>query len=158
MDPLLERLKLNARESVADLAKLLSMSEADVEAQIADFEARGMIKGYHAIVDEDQLGDRVRAQIEVRVTPEREGGFDTIASRISKFPEVHTMYLMSGGYDLSLLVVGDNLREVASFVSEKLATIPGVTGTATHFMLKTYKYRGVLMEMEDEHKRLQVSP
>ena len=96
--------------------------------------------------------------IEVKVTPEREGGFDRIAGRISKFPEVEALYLMSGGYDLLVFVSGTNLKEVAAFVSARLATMEGVVSTATHFMLKTYKELGVLMEVKDEQERLQVSP
>jgi DNA-binding Lrp family transcriptional regulator len=111
------------------------------------------------VVDEDQLDlDMVTAVIEVNVAPEREGGFNDIAKRLSKFPGVKSTYLMSGRFDLMLFVSGKNLKEVASFVSEKLATIEGVTSTATHFMLKTYKQNGVLMEKEDEYERLKISP
>ena len=98
------------------------------------------------------------AVIEVKVQPEREGGFDRIARRISGFPEVVNMHLMSGKYDLLLFVEGDNLRKVASFVSERLATLDGVLSTGTHFMLKTYKQDGVLMDGEKQDDRLQVSP
>ena len=159
MNELLEILKTNARESVESLAKQLNLSEDEVQAHITRLESEGVIKGYQAIINEDVLEhDTVKAVIEVKVTPEREGGFNAIAHRISKFPEVTSVYLMSGAYDLILFVQGDNLHRVASFVSEKLATIPGVNGTATHFMLKTYKHRGVLMEKEDEYERLKVSP
>ncbi len=159
MNELLNILRTNARESVASLAKQLNLSEEDVCTQIAQLEADGVIKGYQAIINEDVLEhDTVKAVIEVKVTPEREGGFNEIAQRISKFPEVTSVYLMSGAYDLILFVQGANLHRVASFVSEKLATIPGVNGTATHFMLKTYKHRGVLMEKEDAYERLKVSP
>jgi DNA-binding Lrp family transcriptional regulator len=96
--------------------------------------------------------------IEVKVTPEREGGFNHIADRISRFEEVQSLYLMSGAFDLLLFVSGRTLKEVAFFVSDKLATIPGVLSTATHFMLKTYKDHGVLMESQDEYERLKVSP
>jgi DNA-binding Lrp family transcriptional regulator len=94
----------------------------------------------------------------VKIQPEREGGFDRIASRIAKFDEVTSLFLMSGGYDLLIFVEGRSLREVAQFVAEKLATLQGVTSTATHFMLKTYKEQGVLMLDEEENERLKVSP
>jgi len=159
MDELLRLLKQNALESTANLAKMLNMTEAEVKAKIVAYEKRGIIRGYQAIVDEDQLDlERVRAVIEVKITPEREGGFDRVAARVSKFPEVQSAFLMSGSYDLLLFVTAKNLREVAMFVSEKLATIEGVLSTSTHFMLKTYKDQGVLMEHEKQHERLQVSP
>jgi len=159
MDELLELLKRNALESPESLARLLNASVEEVKAKIADYEQRGVIRGYQAIVNEDQLDlDRVRAVIEVRITPEREGGFDRVAGHIAKFTEVDSLFLMSGGYDLLVIVKGRNLREVAFFVSEKLATIDGVVSTSTHFMLKTYKDQGVLMEDEQKHERLQVSP
>ena len=159
MDELLRLLKENALESPRNLAKMLSMTEAEVKAKIDDYEKRGVIRGYQAIVNEDQLDlNRVRAVIEVKITPEREGGFDRVAARVSRFPEVKSLYLMSGSYDLLVFVSGDNLRQVAGFVSEKLATIEGVLSTSTHFRLKTYKDQGVLMEVEKENERLQVSP
>lgn len=159
MDELLKLLQSNALESVENLAKLLGTSEAEVKAKITEYEKRGVIRGYQAIVNEDQLAlNRVTAVIEVNVTPQREGGFNHIAARISKFPEVHSVYLMSGRFDLLLFIEGQNLNEVASFVSERLATMDGVTSTATHFMLKTYKRHGVLMESQDEYERLKVSP
>ncbi len=159
MDELLKILKSNALESAENIGKMLNLSAAEVRARIADYEKQGIIRGYQAIVNEDVLKmDRVTAVIEVRVSPEREGGFNAIASRIGKFSEVQSIYLVSGDYDLLLFVVGRDLKEVAFFVSEKLATIDGVQGTATHFMLKTYKHHGVLMESQDEYERLKVSP
>jgi DNA-binding Lrp family transcriptional regulator len=159
MDELLKILKNNALESTENIAKMLDLSEEEVRTRIAEYEKRGVIRGYQAIVNEDVLKmDRVTALIEVKVSPEREGGFNHIASRISKFSEVQSVYLVSGAFDLLLFVVGNDLKEVAFFVSEKLATIDGVQGTATHFMLKTYKHHGVLMEAQDEYERLKVSP
>jgi DNA-binding Lrp family transcriptional regulator len=159
MDELLNILKRNALERPEDIARMLRIDADDVKARIRDYEAKGIIRGYQAILNEDQLDlDRVTAVIEVKVTPEREGGFDRIASRVSRFPEVQSAYLMSGSFDILLFVAGRNLKEVALFVSEKLATLQGVTSTATHFMLKTYKRNGVLMETTDEDERLQVSP
>ncbi|MBN1269075.1 MAG: Lrp/AsnC family transcriptional regulator [Kiritimatiellae bacterium] len=159
MDELLKLLKKNAKESPDNLGKMLGLSPDQVQAKIAEYEEKGIIRGYQAIVDEDQLDlDRVMAVIEVKVTPEREGGFNRVAMRISKFSEVQSAYLMSGAYDLLLFVSGKDLKSVASFVSERLATLEGVTSTSTHFMLKTYKHHGVLMENTHEDERLQVSP
>ena len=159
MDELLKLLKKNALETAEDLAKQLDMTVDEVKARIAEYEKQGVIRGYQAIVNEDQLDlTRVTAVIEVDVTPQREGGFNHIATRLSKFPEVQSVYLMSGRFDLMLFVEGKTLKDVASFVSERLSTIDGVTATATHFMLKTYKHHGVLMESQDEYERLKVSP
>lgn len=159
MDELLQALKKNAMESPADLARMLNTTEADVRQRIAAYERQGVIRGYHAMVNEDQLNlDNVTAVIEVKVTPERDGGFDRIANRLSKFEEVTDLHLVSGAYDLLVFVRGRNLKEVAFFVSEKLAALENVLSTATHFMLKTYKEHGVLMETTDDHERLSVSP
>lgn len=159
MDKLLKLLKENALESTSNLAKMLDISEGEVKKRIKEYEESGVIRAYKAIVNEDQLDlDRVRAVIEVKITPEREGGFDRIASSLSRFDEVESLFLMSGGYDLLVFVKGKTLHEVARFVSEKLATIQGVISTGTHFMLKTYKDQNVLMETEESDERLQVSP
>lgn len=159
MDELLRILKSNALEKPENIARMLNITPDQVRARIAEYERSGVIRGYQAILNEDLLElDRVTAVIEVKVSPEREGGFDRIAERISRFPEVQSAYLMSGAYDLLLFVTGDSLKEVAMFVSEKLATLEGVLSTATHFMLKTYKHHGILMTEERSDDRLQVSP
>lgn len=159
MDELLKLLQANALESRLNLARLLNLSEAEVAKRIAEYEKSGVIRGYQAVLNEDKLDlDTVTAVIEVKVTPQREGGFDQIAERISKFPEVRSAYLMSGAYDLLLFVEGRNLREVAAFVSEKLSPLEGVLSTSTHFMLKTYKRLGVLMHQDSPDERLSVSP
>lgn len=159
MDELLDILRKNARTSIEDIAKMIRSTPAEVAARIEAYEKEGTIRGYRTLVNADHLPDnRVTAVIEVKVQPEREGGFDRIARRISGFPEVVNMHLMSGKYDLLLFVEGNNLREVASFVSERLATLDGVLSTGTHFMLKTYKEDGVLMDGEKVDDRLQVSP
>ena len=159
MDELLKLLRKNALETPENLAEMLATTADDVRARIADYEARGVIRGYRAVVNEDQLElNRVRAVIEVKITPEREGGFNRIASRLSRFAEVESLHLMSGGFDLMVVVNSATLHEAASFVSEKLATVDGVLSTATHFMLKTYKDQGILMEQRDEDERLKVSP
>ena len=124
---ILNALVQNAKTTAADLAEQLGTSEQEISAEIADLENKNIIRGYHAIVNEDNLHEKpVKAIIEVRVRPEREGGFDRIARRLSNFPQVTALYLMSGGYDLMLEVRGADLNEVASFVSSKLATIDGV--------------------------------
>ena len=159
MDELLKLLQTNALESRENLARMLGVTAEEVSRRIADYEKRGVIRGYQAILNEDQLElDKVTAVIEVKVTPQREGGFDTIAQRISRFPEVRSAYLMSGAYDLLLFVEGRTLREVAAFVSERLSPLEGVLSTSTHFMLKTYKRFGVLMHQETSDERLSVSP
>jgi DNA-binding Lrp family transcriptional regulator len=159
MDPLLKMLNNNAALKTADLAAMLNRPEPEVAAQVKAYEADDIILGYRAVLNEEKLGlDIVRAVIEVKITPERGGGFDRLAERISKYAEVRSCYLMSGGYDLLVIVEGNNLREVASFVSEKLATIQGVISTATHFMLKPYKDQGVLMKRELNEERLAVTP
>lgn len=159
MDELLKRLRTNALESPENLAKMLDLEPDEVRRRIRDYEDRGVIRGYQAVLNEERLDiDRVTAVIEVKITPEREGGFDHIAARICRFPEVQSAYLMSGVSDLMLFVQGNNLHDVARFVSEKLSTIQGVTSTATAFMLKTYKHNGIMMEEEDEYERLKVSP
>ena len=159
MDELLKILGSNALESRETIAKMLNVPVAEVEQRIAEYEQRGIIRGYQAILNEDQLDlDKVTAVIEVKVTPQREGGFNTIAERISRFPEVRSAYLMSGAYDLLLFIEGRNLQQVAAFVSERLAPLEGVVSTSTHFMLKTYKRLGVLMYHEAPDERLSVSP
>ena len=159
MDPLLKLLHENASLKPSQLAGMLNLPEGDVAARIHDYEKDHIILGYRAVLNEEKLGrDVVRAVIEVKITPERGGGFDRLAERIAKYAEVKSCYLMSGGYDLLVVVEGSNLREVASFVSEKLATIQGVISTATHFMLKAYKEQGILVKREQNDERLAVSP
>jgi DNA-binding Lrp family transcriptional regulator len=141
------------------LAETLSLTEDDVRARIAAWEKDGTIAGYQAVVDPDRAGDDdVSAFIEVKLTPERGGGFDRLALRIARFDQVTSCYLASGGYDLMVVVEGTDLREVARFVSEKLSTMDGVLSTATHFRLKTYKENGFLFEQTDAPERLSVAP
>lgn len=159
MDPLLRLLQDNAALKPAQLAALTNSTEADVTARIRAWEAAGVILGYRTVLNDEKLGvETVRAVIEVKITPEREGGFDRIAGRIAKFAEVRSCYLMSGTYDLMVEVEGRDLRQVAMFVSEKLATIQGVLSTGTHFILKPYKEHGVLMKPESHEERLAVTP
>ena len=159
MEPLLKLIRENAAWKPAELGAMLNLSESEVVTRIRKYETDQIILGYRAILDEEKLGlDVVRAVIEVKITPERGGGFDRLAERIAKYSEVQSCYLMSGGYDLLVVVQGHNLREVATFVSEKLATVQGVISTATHFMLKPYKEQGVLMKTEVNEERLAVAP
>jgi DNA-binding Lrp family transcriptional regulator len=158
-DPLLQLLHRKARLHDRELADLLSTDEATVAARIAAWEADGTILGYHAVVDAETIGDNsVSAFIEVKVTPERGGGFDRLAVRISRFDQVVSCYLASGGYDLMVVVEGRDLREVARFVSEKLSSLDGVISTATHFRLKTYKENGFLFQRDPAVERLSVAP
>jgi DNA-binding Lrp family transcriptional regulator len=159
MDPLLKLLEEHALRTPGDLAKMLDLPVAEVERRIKQYEDDKIILGYKAVIDDDKVDtDLVKAVIEVRIQPEREGGFDRLAKRIAKFDEVTSLFLMSGGYDLLIFVEGRSLREVAQFVAEKLATLPGVNSTGTHFMLRTYKEQGVLMEGGEEFEQLKVSP
>jgi DNA-binding Lrp family transcriptional regulator len=159
MDPLLKLLRENAAITPAQLSRMLDRPEAEVAAKIKAYEQDQVILGYRTVLNEEKLGvDLVRAVIEVKITPERGGGFDRLAGRIAKYTEVNSCYLMSGGYDLLVVVEGKTLREVATFVAEKLATLQGVLSTATHFMLKPYKEQGVLMARERNEERLAVTP
>src|SRR5438128_3327697 len=159
MEPLLKLLRDNAALTPAQLSKILNLSEEEAASRIKAYERDRVILGYRTVLNEEKLGvDLVRAVIEVKITPERGGGFDRLAERIAKYAEVNSCYLMSGGYGLLVVVEGKTLREVATFVAEKLATIQGVLSTATHFMLKPYKEQGVLMTREQNDERLAVAP
>jgi DNA-binding Lrp family transcriptional regulator len=159
MDPLLTLLKRDARTQPEDLARELNVSAEEVKARIARFEEDGVIVGYQAILDADKTGEEsVTAVIEVKITPERGGGFDRLAARISQFDEVKSCYLMSGPYDLLVFAEGRTLQAIAGFISEKLSTIHGVISTATHFRLKAYKENGTMLHREKAEPRLAVSP
>ena len=159
METLIRLLQQDAKASREDLARQLNLTVEEVNARIASLEKDGVIRGYQAIVDRERLDkNTVTAFIEVRITPERGGGFDRIAERIAKFDQVVSCYLISGGYDLLVVVQGTSLREVASFVSEKLSTIEAVISTATLFRLKTYKENGTFHLFEPNSERLAVSP
>ncbi len=159
MDELLKLLRDDASLTPSQIAARLDRDESEIDSQIKSMEEDGVSLGYRTVINENKLEvDLVRAVIEVKITPEREGGFDRLASRIAKFDEVRSCYLMSGGYDLMVVVEGSDLKAVSSFVSEKLATIQGVISTVTHFMLKPYKEQGVLMGGEYSDEKLAVSP
>ncbi len=160
VESLLDILRNNAQESPENIAKMLGVEPAKVKDAIQRLEKRGIIRGWQAIINEDLIDnqERVNAVIEVRVTPERDGGFNRIADRVSRFGEVEAVYLMSGAYDLLIFVNGKSLLSIARFVSEKLSTIHGVLSTATHFRLKTYKQSNVLMSRPSADERLAVTP
>jgi DNA-binding Lrp family transcriptional regulator len=158
-DPLLQLLRRKARFTDRELAELLNLDSVAVATRIAAWEADGTILGHHAVINPEAIGDTtVSAFIEVKVTPERGGGFDRLAMRVARFDQVVSCYLASGGYDLMVVVEAGDLREVARFVSEKLSSLDGVISTATHFRLKTYKENGFLFEREIDSGRLAVSP
>ncbi len=159
MDALLNLLQHNALASHEDLAAQLNLTAAEVTRQVRAYEADGVILGYSTVIDTEKVGDTfVTAVIEIKIAPERDGGFDRLADRIARFEQVQTCYLMSGGYDLMVIVEGGSLREVATFISEKLSTLAGVIATATHFRLKAYKENGVLLSRPEASARLAVSP
>ena len=159
MDALLNLLEENALASPETLAAQLNITPDEVRTRIAQLEKDRVILAYQAIVDDERAKRTgVKAVIEVRVTPEREGGFDRLANRIAQYPEVTSCFLMSGGFDLLVFVEGPTLQSVAGFVSEKLSTLTGILSTATHFNLKTYKIQGVLREAVVYEERLKVSP
>jgi DNA-binding Lrp family transcriptional regulator len=159
MRELLELLEKDHTLTVAQLAVMLDKPQEEIAALIEQYETDKTIVKYQTIVNWEKAGaDRVTAIIEVRITPQREVGFDAIAERIYRFPEVRSLYLMSGAYDLLVIVEAKTLKEAAQFVSTKLSTIEGVIGTTTHFMLKQYKEAGVILEDEEEDRRLAVSP
>lgn len=158
----LEILKLlheNSRLSAESIGTMLDVPVSDVQETIARLEREGVILRYSAIIDWDKVEDhRVSAIIAVKVTPQREVGFDAIAERIYRFPEVRSVTLMSGDYDLQVVIDGTDIREIARFVAERLSTIEHVISTATHFLLKTYKSDGVIYQNHERDRRLVVAP
>ena len=157
-EKILKLLRENARVSNAELAVTAGISEAEAVSIVNELEKSGIICGYTAILNEAALPEdrQVKALIEVKVTPHRDGGFDRIAQRIAKFPEVTDLFLLSGSYDLLLTVQGESLQQVANFVAEKLATIDGVISTSTGFMLRKYKESGHILQNDEDYERLKV--
>jgi len=155
----LDLLRRNARIPAAAVAERLQTTPETIAELIREMEQDGTIIGYYALVNEEILeSTAVRAIIEVQVQPQRDSGFDPVALKISKFPEVQTVHLVSGGYDLRLEVVGRSLHEVASFVASKLAPLDGVKATVTHFLLKKYKEAGFQLREDEAYERLKVVP
>ncbi len=157
-DEILEILRDDSRTSPAEMALMLGKKEAEVQNIINELENDNIIVKYHTKINWDKTNDaRVEALIEVKIVPQRDRGFDALARRIYRFEEVKSVYLMSGAYDLMVLVEGETMRQAAFFVAEKLSTIEGVLSTATHFVLKKYKDDGVVLE-DISDDRLKVSP
>ena len=156
---ILRYLEKNSRVNLQELAVLLGVDETLVANEIADMEKEKIICGYHTLIDWDKTGEeKVTALIEVRVTPQRNQGFDRIAERIYNYPEVNAVYLISGGYDLLVTLDGKSLKEVSRFVSEKLSPIDSVISTATYFILKKYKDHGTIMVPKKESERMLMTP
>ena len=154
MKKLLQLLEDDCTLTHAQLASLANMTEAEVAAAIRQYEEDKVILGYKAIVDWDRTDrESVTALIEVKVTPQRGEGFDRIAERIYQYDEVESVYLMSGAFDLTVIISGRTLKEVAQFVGQRLAPLEGVTGTATHFILKKYKEKHLIFEKREEQER-----
>jgi len=160
MKPILKLLLEGHGLDTAQMAQLLNSSEAEVHHQIAELKEQHILLGFRPVLNiAHEDSGIVRAVIEVRITPERGGGFNRLADRISRFDEVESCYLMSGGYDLLVFVNGASLQKVAGFVSEKLSTLEGILSTATHFMLRSYKENGFLLETKSGgNDRLKVAP
>jgi len=158
---LLRLLEEDSRLSAEQLSRLLQEPAEVIEQSIASLEADNVIVKYPALINWERMKDHpyVTAMIDVKVTPKREVGFDEVAERICRFPEVKAVYLMSGAsYDLSVVLEGKTMREVATFVSQKLATLDSVVSTATHFILKRYKHDGIQFEDRDDDRRMVVTP
>lgn len=156
---ILKYLEKHSRVDLGELAVLLGVEETDVANEMAEMEKDKIICGYHTLIDWDRAGvEMITALIEVRVTPQRDRGFDRIAERLYNYPEVYAVYLISGSYDLLVTLEGRSLKEVSRFVSEKLAPIDGVLSTSTHFILKKYKDHGTIMVPRKESERILVTP
>lgn len=154
MDKLLKLLDTNARLSNAELAVMTGSTEEAVAKQIAAWEKDGVIRAYKALVDWDRTDrEYVTAIIELRVTPKRDAGFEAIAQTIAAWEEVESIYLMSGGYDFSIVVTGRTFKEVAMFVANRLSTLDSVVSTATHFVLRRYKEKNVMYAAEEKDER-----
>lgn len=151
MSDLLDILQETADPNPTKIAKILGLPVEEVESEIKLLREEGSLLGWVPLLHPSHKGrESVRAVIEVKISPEREGGFDRMAQRISKFEEIEACHLMSGAYDLMVIVQGKNLHAVASFVSERLSTIEGVLSTATHFLLRSYKEHGHLLTNDSE--------
>ncbi|MFC7166264.1 Lrp/AsnC family transcriptional regulator [Halospeciosus flavus] len=156
---LLELLRENARYEVADLARQLGVDAETVEEHLAALERAGVLRGYTAVVDWRNVDEeRVRASVELNVELDRETGYEDIARRIAKYPEVRELRLVSGDYDFAIEVEGESMNEVSQFISEQIAPIPEITQTVTHYVMETYKEAGIDFERADEDDRLTYSP
>jgi DNA-binding Lrp family transcriptional regulator len=160
MDEILEILAKDARKTPQEVAKLTGKKVENVKKAIKEYEDSGVILQYKTVINKDLARSSktyVRALIEVGITPQKDLGFDSIAERIYNFPEVKSCYLVSGGYDLLVVVEGDSIQTIADFVASKLSPMENVRQTATHFLLKTYKEDGQVFKKAIKHKRLNIS-
>ena len=158
-EEILRLLEKNSRIDIKEIAILVGKTETEVANEIAQMEKEGIIRGYYTLINWDNTNDeRVSALIEVKVTPQRGIGFDKIAERISKFDEVKSVYLMSGGFDFTVILEEKTMKEITQFVTSKLSTLDEVLNTATHFVLKKYKDYGVTMMEEHKDERMLVTP
>lgn len=158
-EELLAIIERNSRIDLKEVAVLLGTDEALIANELAAMEQEGVICGYHTMIDWEKTSkEKVSALIEVRVTPQRGQGFDSIAERIYKYPEVQSVYLISGSYDLMVILEGKTLREVSSFVSDKLSTLESVLSVATHFILRKYKDHGTVLDKKKEDEREMITP
>ena len=152
---ILQIIEKNCKVGIDEIAIRLGENEIDVANEIKAMEEEGVICGYHTLIDWEKTNiEKVSALIEVTVTPQRGQGFDSIAERIYNYPEVNAVYLISGGYDLLVMLDGKSLKQVASFVSDKLSTLDSVLSTATHFVLKRYKDHGTIIEQNDDREKI----
>lgn len=158
-DAILKVLEKNSRIDIADLAALLGESEINIANEIADMEKERIICGYHTLINWDKTSDeKVTALIEIKVTPQKGRGFGAIAERIYNYSQVTAVYLMSGGFDFTVIIEEKSMKEVALFVANKLAPLDGVLSTATHFVLKKYKDHGTVLEIPEDDERMLVTP
>ncbi len=156
---ILDIIRNNSKIETVDLAAMLGENEDEIKREIAEMESANIICGYHTLINWDKTNtERVTALIEVKVTPQRGEGFDKIAERIYRFKEVSAVYLMSGGFDLTVIIEGSTMKEVALFVGQKLAPLESVLSTATHFVLKKYKEYGIILDEEKKDQRMAVTP
>lgn len=158
-EELLKLVEKNSRIDIKELAVMLGSTDAEVLNEMQELENEGIICGYHTLIDWEKTScDKVTGLIEVKVTPQRGQGFDKIAERIYKYPEVKSVYLISGGYDLLITLEEKSLKEIAAFVSDKLSTLESVLSTATHFILKKYKDHGTILAKKNEDEREIITP
>ena len=160
MEEILEILEKNGRATVDDIAKMLKDTPQKIKQKIKKYEKDGVILKYKAVINKELIRDvesEVRALIEVNIVPQKDVGFDKIADRIYSFEEVASCYLLSGTYDLLLIVEGKDIHTVSSFVAEKLAPMENVRGTVTHFLLKKYKEDGIILKHREDNKRIAIS-
>jgi len=158
-DEVLDILRGNARASTEEIARQIDADPDEVEAIIGDLEADGLIRGYRAVIDRSRLdGETVRANVELNVTLDRETGYDDIADRIARFPEVESLSLVSGEFDFVMAVEGESMQAVSSFISDKVAPVPEITQTVTHYVMSTYKEQGIEFGDGHDDDRLSISP